>query len=222
MHARLELVKWIALLSMTVDHYGKIVDPSLFEVTHAIGRLSFPLFAWIIASRLAISAELAQKYVRWLLPWALVSQPIFVLAGKSWTDWNILFTLLFGVVAYSALNDIKHNDRRTLFLLALALSGSALAEYGLVGVAMIPILTACLQQDENVALVALVPLSLSANISLAAPHFSTIDLFAAGAVFVAALSRLNAVTLPRLPKIFFYAYYPVHIYILHLTDLYLL
>ena len=46
--ADLELAKWIALITMAVDHYGKIVDDSVFLETHAIGRISFPLFAAII------------------------------------------------------------------------------------------------------------------------------------------------------------------------------
>jgi len=62
-HSQLELLKWIALVAMTLDHYGKIVDPSIFEETHAIGRLAYPLFAWIIASRLSTKPALAQKYL---------------------------------------------------------------------------------------------------------------------------------------------------------------
>jgi hypothetical protein len=221
-HAELEVVKWIALLSMTLDHYGKIVDLSLFEVTHAIGRLAFPLFAWIIASRLAMSPEVANTYLRWLLPWAFISQPVFVLAGKSWTDWNIMFTLLFGVVTCIGVNEARQDNwKRALPLLVLALIGSTLAEYGLVGVAMIALLTACLQRDRNIALLALAPLSLAANLSLVAPYFAAMDWFAALAVGGAYLPRLQVVTLPRLPKAFFYAYYPAHIYLLHLTDLYL-
>jgi hypothetical protein len=43
-HGALEGAKWVALVTMTIDHYGKIVDPSVMLVTHCSRRLSFPLF----------------------------------------------------------------------------------------------------------------------------------------------------------------------------------
>jgi hypothetical protein len=33
--ADLEIAKWAAVLTMAVDHYGKIVDPDVFLTTHA-------------------------------------------------------------------------------------------------------------------------------------------------------------------------------------------
>ena len=71
-----ELAKWIAVVTMVIDHYGKIVDQDVLVWTHWIGRAAFPLFFWIIASRLADRPDAAKGYVRSLLPWALVSQPV--------------------------------------------------------------------------------------------------------------------------------------------------
>ena len=69
---------------MFIDHYGKIVEPDLYLPTHAIGRLSFPLFATIIGTRLALRPDLAKRYLKRLLPWALVSQPVFVFWRLGW------------------------------------------------------------------------------------------------------------------------------------------
>ncbi len=208
---------------MTLDHYGKIVDPSLFEETHAIGRLSFPLFAWIMASRLSVTPAVARKYLLWLLPWALLSQPIYVLAGKEWMQWNIMFTLLFGVMIYRGLQQIRQGYWQRAFpLLVVALAGSVFVDYGPFGVVMIPVLAECLERGKNIALLALVPLSLAANMNFETPYFSAIDWFAILSVVFAYLSFRDYVTIPRVSKLFFYAYYPAHIYILHVTDLYLL
>ena len=98
-HAALEVAKWLALLSMTVDHWGKIAAPEHLTATHLIGRISFPLFAWIVGTRLAFSPELGNRYLRRLVPWAAVSQPVFVVAGRSWSELNILATLALGVAA---------------------------------------------------------------------------------------------------------------------------
>lgn len=95
-HGLLELAKWIAILSMTVDHYGRIFDPPWYGITHAIGRPAFPLFCWIIATRLALTPRLGPTYLRRLLPWAIVSQPVWVLAGNDRWHGNILLTLALG------------------------------------------------------------------------------------------------------------------------------
>jgi hypothetical protein len=42
-----ELLKWIAIITMTVDHVGVMLYPE-FEVLRFIGRLSFPLFAYLL------------------------------------------------------------------------------------------------------------------------------------------------------------------------------
>jgi len=222
-HARLEFVKWIGVLSMTIDHYGKIVEPSVYDETYAMGRLAYPLFAWIIAARLVDRPALAERYLIWLLPWALLSQPVFVIAGKEWLQWNILFTLFFGVLAHVGITAIHRGAPfRGLALLPIGVAGAWFSEYGLFGVALIPALAACRQRGRTFALVALGPLSLAANITMHAPWLTALDLFAflsAPLVYLACLSRF---TIPRLPKLFFYAYYPVHVYILHITDWYLL
>lgn len=138
----LELAKWIAVITMAIDHYGKIVDESVFVETHAIGRLSFPLFAAIIAIRLAARPSLDQRYLRHLIPWTIVSQPIFVLVGRQWYDGNILVTLGLGVAATLVLQ--RRAELSTVSLaaaLAAIAASSIFTDYGPLGVAMIPTMT---------------------------------------------------------------------------------
>ena len=223
MKNQLEFLKWLALAAMTLDHYGKIVDPSVNEPTHAIGHLAYPLFAWVLASRLTGKKELAAKYLVWLLSFAVLSQPVFVIAGKTWMQWKIMFTLFFGVVAYLGI-DAARNRRVGLAgaQLAVAVSGSVFAEYGFFGVMLIPALIYCLQRGQDTALVALAPLSLAANITFPAPHFSSLDWFAALTAPAVYLARVNRISIPCMPKLFFYVYYPGHIYAFHVLDLYVL
>ena len=42
-----ELLKWIAIITMTVDHVGAVLYPE-FEFLRWIGRLAFPLFAYLL------------------------------------------------------------------------------------------------------------------------------------------------------------------------------
>ena len=218
----MEAAKWVALLAMTVDHYGKIVDPSVFLATHLVGRIAYPLFAGIIAIRLALSPGLVGRYVPALLAWAAVSQPVFVLAGRQWIEGNILFTLLLGVIAWQALHWVR-NDRRlpgVVTLTAVAFLASHV-EFGIAGVAMVPATAAVASSDPDRGLWVIGPFGVAANLVTQSPFLTPVDLFALVAAPVVLLSPRLSTRLPRLPKHAFYAYYPLHLYALHLGDRYL-
>lgn len=206
-----ELAKWVAIVSMVVDHYGKIVDPSLYWPTHFVGRIAFPLFAWIIASRLALRPDLAIRYMRWLLPWALVSQPVFYLAGREWYEPNILFELLIGVLVVAAWQRWTDHMQTTVIALAAAVAGMY-CDYGPAGALAIPAMTLANRRGRTAAIATLAVFGLLANFPTTDPRM----LFAASATLGAPLVALLSLTvpgslLPRLPKVFFYAFYPAHL-----------
>jgi hypothetical protein len=219
-HDALEAAKWVALVTMTVDHYGKIVDPGVFLATHWIGRVSFPLFAAIVGIRLALSPEMAAAYARRLALWGAVSQPFFVLAGRQWTEGNILLTLLLGVLANEA-QLLVHRGRGTrgILLLACVLVAAPFVEFGIAGTAMIPLIARAAAADARTALWLTGPLGVLANLTFTTPPLSAGDLWALGATPVALASARLAGRLPRLPRNFFYSYYPAHLFALHWIDL---
>jgi len=219
--ANLELAKWLALATMFVDHYGKIVDQDLYLPTHAVGRLSFPLFATIIGLRLAQRPERASRYVKRLLPWAIISQPVFVVAGRDWFDGNILLTLLLGVLATDLVRRyISIRAWPLLLALVVLLAVAWFCEFGPVGAMMVP-LTAMLASNErrHRGLWASGPLGLAANLTLARPPLQWVDLTSLLASVAAIGSTKLPVRLPRLPTHFFYASYPGHLLALHYYDL---
>ena len=217
----LELAKWLAVATMAVDHYGKIVDETVFLETHAIGRVSFPLFAAIIGIRLAMRPELDARYLRYLVPWAIVSQPVFVLAGRDWHDGNILFTLALGVAATivwrhrAAMRDLTFAGA-----LAAIAAASVFVDFGPVGVAMIPATAYIVTRSGYAGLAAIGPMGLAANMNAGWPPFDLVDLTALLASPILMLSIKMKIRLPRLPTQFFYAFYPGHLLALHLYDLY--
>ena len=218
----LELAKWVAILSMTIDHYGRIVDPQLQLETQLVGRVAFPLFAWIVGTRLVLSPDLARRYLLALLPWALVSQPMYVLAGHQWTQGNILATLALGVAATLALRAAWAGRwlAGPLGLLPVLLLGP-FVEYGLLGIALVPAVAFLAGGRMIWGAWAVGPLGVLANLG---PAHGVLDLADAAALFataVALASQHAGWTLPRLPKHVFYGYYPVHLYLLHLANLHL-
>lgn len=206
-----ELAKWAAILAMAADHYGKIVDPTLHFPTHLVGRIAFPLFAWIIANRLALRPDLCARYIRWLLPWAIVSQPVFWYAGREWYEPNILIELLAGVLIVYALQAWGKTTRTMVTVILLACLGWFF-DYGPAGVLSIAVLSVAAQRGTSASLTALAIVAVLVNL----PVTGAADIVAAVASLAApivALVSLHAPQslLPRLPKWFFYAFYPLHL-----------
>lgn len=215
----LEAAKWVALISMTVDHYGKIVDLSLYAETHAVGRLAYPLFAGIIGVRLAVSPRLAPGYLRNLIPWALLSQPVYVAIGKDWTQGNILMTLALGVLAYLGFDWWRAGRRGLATAVCVGLVVIApYVDFGIAGVAMIPLVALSASDDPWRRLWLVGPFGVLANIFFHPPFLTRLDLYAVFASLPAVASPYLSRYLPRIPKHVFYAYYPAHLWALHLID----
>lgn len=219
--ADLELAKWVAIASMSLDHAGKIVVPELGAETHVLGRLAMPLFAFIVGVRLALSPQLVARYLRALLPWALVSQPVYVVVGNGWSEGNALFTLLLGVVATWGI-DAFRSGRRVAGAAAvgLALAASPAVEFGTLGVVLVPASALLARADVARAAWACGLLGLAANLHGSVPPLRLADVSALLASAVAVASLHVGRPLPRGPKHLFYAWYPAHLYALHLADLY--
>lgn len=131
------IIKIIALGTMLLDHIGLFFFPDIFWF-RAVGRLSFPLFAWLIANG-ALYTKSTFLYAKRLLLLALISQlPFFYvnrLIDPTFEGLNVVFTLFLGLVVISVIRKTPNT-----FLLLLAVCGSALLaqllqfEYGTLGI----------------------------------------------------------------------------------------
>lgn len=98
-------LKVIAVLSMVIDHCAYFLlpegSPILYEVCRCLGRVAFPLFAYLIAEGFANTRN-RMRYFLTLLAFGFVSEiPWFLLNGYDGSH-NVMFTLAVGVVALSA------------------------------------------------------------------------------------------------------------------------
>ena len=214
LQAQFELAKWAAIVAMTLDHYGKIVDPSVYSETNAIGRLAFPLFAWIIGARLSIDASLGQRYLRHLVLWAFVTQPVYVWAGKTWAEPNIFFTLAVGVLLHLAIVERQNQATRIASYGAVLAYLAVGANYGVLGLLMIPVIAGLSVIRVTLGAYAVGPLGVLSNLVAGAPYLGPGASWALLASVIAWLSMRATLLLPRLPKFLFYAYYPAHLVVL--------
>ena len=184
------LIKWIAILTMTIDHIGYYLFPSLLFL-RVVGRIAFPCFLYTTVKGVRETRDF-RKYLLRLVLTGLISMPITAQTGNVF---NILFTL--------ALFALSIKDYR--FILP-AIFLVQFTEYGLYGFLMG--WTIYVLSEKHVA--AGIALFLLVN----ALQFPSLQALAA----VALIPMLLPVDfqIRPLPKWAGYAYYPIHQVILML------
>ena len=100
------VLKIIAMVTMIIDHSGDAFNPVLHEkslIFNAIGRIAFPLFAFMIVEGYNHTSNI-KKYLLRLFIFAIISEiPFYILvvnilhADKFAMD--VLFTFAFGILA---------------------------------------------------------------------------------------------------------------------------
>lgn len=133
-------IKILALATMIADHIGLFFFPDVLWL-RMVGRLSFPLFAWLIANGAHHTHDMKAYSLRLLL-FAIIAQIPFIAANQllvpTFFELNVLFTLLFGLVAIIIIKQSK-NPAVWVFSTTLTASLAQLlhTDYGAFGVVMV-------------------------------------------------------------------------------------
>jgi len=197
---------------MTMDHIGDILYPGTLFL-HIIGRLAFPLFAYLIALGIE-STKKPKKYMMTLLSFALISQIPYFLAFEiqPFERLNILFTLFLG-----ALTIYFFNKRSLLAFVPILLSILLNTE----GSYYVVLTVACmkiLKSNPKLGFLALFALNLQ---FLLIPDTQVLSLFAVPLILLHVKNWLKKeILIPEnsfyysLRKYAFYVYYPLHLALL--------
>jgi len=212
-----ELLKWIAIITMTVDHVGAVLYPE-FEVLRLIGRISFPLFAYLLILGMENTRNIRNYFIR-LFIFALISQvPFFLAIDYGPFDLlNIFFTLSFGLLF---LTFFKRGS--ALAFVPLFVSFILPFDYGIYGIAMIGCMY-ILTKNTKFGVASLLLL----NVLFLVPLNSQLLSVAAIPLIVFHKRSLNMTKefsgnfrMPLWRKYFFYVYYPLHLVLIYLIKLY--
>jgi hypothetical protein len=245
---QLEFAKWTALLAMVFDHIGfmfhDLVDYHSFR---AIGRITWPLLVWVTAVRLMQKPERAAGYLKRLIPWAIISQPIYWLCFyPNWPETgehraiteaplNIFATLALGVMLFmlwqrwqGARSFVARGLVALGALLVLGVSAypvgglSYAVDYGPIAVLAIPAVAIMAQRSlEKAALLSGLLAVLANTYAINTLSDPVMTMVVLTLPFFGGLLGVLFLTgervLPRLPRWSFYLFYPAHIVGLILT-----
>ena len=120
-------LKVIAMISMVIDHVALYLmehGTVLYGTMRCIGRIAFPVFAFLIAEGF-IHTKSRYRYFFTLLGFAVISEiPWYLLNGADGTH-NVMFTLALGVATLMVLENLLQRSIVLGFLWTLGMSGLA-------------------------------------------------------------------------------------------------
>ena len=197
--------QWIQLtaaLTMLIDHIGVVFFPTVLGF-RAIGRLSFPLFAFGIAQGVLYTHDF-WRYLGRILLTAMLSQPIYMLLFGI-AEGNPLFMLAWGAAALYA----WRQGKRAVAAVLLIGAGFADMSYGWYGVWTI-FFFGRYERRRSFCFYGQLVLNLLYGWQTKA-WIQVLSIFSFG--FLEGNWRIAALS-KRLPRYFFYAFYPLHLLVL--------
>ena len=133
------MIKIIACVTMFLDHI-KYASPEFVNyVTVYMGRIAFPLFAFMITEGYVHTKDL-NKYKKRLFIFAIISQIPFMFFRTLTGNWLEL-NILFGLIAITIYDKMENKYLALLLNVAIILLAEPLCiEYGWYAVAMVVVL----------------------------------------------------------------------------------
>jgi len=207
----------IAYITMVIDHVGWIFFPHV-AIFRIIGRLSFPLFAFLLAEG-SLKTKDDIKYRNRLLTFAAISQIPYsyasYLAHANIFELNIFFTLAAGLFLIMFLQKKQYERTFIAFLLLSAISLVIPFDYDMYGLLII-VSSYFFITKRTIGVIGLVASTVGfyALSELFNMHIGTIQLFALAAIpLIALYNGEKGIPMPRLATYFFY---PLHLIVLSL------
>lgn len=207
-------LKWIAIITMIIDHIGAVFFPQTIAF-RIIGRLAFPIFAFLIAEG-CLKTRNIKKYALRLGLFALISDVPFDLAffhsPFTLEHQNVFFTLFLGVVGiyfYEKINRVRLNLGVISIMISGLLAEFLNTDYGIFGVLMI----FCIYMGKDLKSKAMWVVII--NIILG------VLLMQSGGTMLQSLAAVSAIPIlfyngekGKGPKYLFYIIYPAHLLVI--------
>ena len=218
-----DFIKIIAVVSMTIDHIGGAFFPQ-YPAFRWIGRIAFPLFCYCLTVGMMYTGDI-KKYLFRLGAFAVISQPFWILAFNSDDiignifNLNIFFTLIVSLFGAWGFKERKW----WFFILALILLNVINFDYAMTGLILILIFYLCRNKPWLGAAVYTLTYLPALNGNMADPLALKIGEHAIGFEIFALLALpfiyIQTNSGLKIPKWFFYIYYPAHLFAIYLIGI---
>lgn len=139
-------LKWIAVITMLIDHIGyafyNTIPLPLYQLLRSIGRIAFPIYCFLLVEGFFHTRD-QKKYMLRLLVFALISEIPFDLCRKGAifapNDQNVFLTLFLGFACLYLIDNYLVFERIQFALIVLfAVTANLLyTDYGAVGICTI-------------------------------------------------------------------------------------
>lgn len=214
------IIKLIACITMFVDHVKYGIPTLSNYYTICIGRIAFPLFAFTATEAYIHTSDL-KKYFKRLFIFALISQIPFMLFRTLVGEWkmlNIIFTLILGLSCITVFDKIEKKYISLPLCALIILIGELVnVDYGWYGITMVFIFF--LGKKNDIVLTLLYT-------ALVLLYFYVLKINALDypIYFIAHMIPLIIAILyngkkGKSLKMFFYWFYPIHMFAIWLISL---
>lgn len=199
-------LKWIAIISMAIDHTGAILFPQML-ILRCIGRIAFPIFCYLLVEGFFHTRNIYHYMIR-LFIFAVVSEIPYDLAFRGeileFSHQNVFLTLFLGVVLMYILKRASTWPEKVIeILLVMWIAGVLRTDYGFNGILLI--VSFYLLRDRFW-------IKITAGVVWNFISDSYIQRYGALAMLPIALYNGER---GRSMKYFFYIFYPLHLFILY-------
>lgn len=224
------ILKMIAIITMVIDHVGAVLFPMNMMFRY-IGRISFPLFVFLLVEG-SIHTRKIRKYELRMFLFAFISEILFDLAFSNEIvnihSQNVFWTLGIGLVMLDLIQNgafyIKQH-RSDLIQEAWIESQPIPIIWQFIVVAVCSCVAQVLQTDYGAGGILLIYLvwMTHENVPAQAVSFAVIAILFFGVVELPGVIAFLPILLYNgkkgpSAKYIFYAFYPVHLFLLHLIQ----
>ncbi|MEG4294640.1 TraX family protein [Microcoleus sp. C2C3] len=199
-------IKWLAAILMLIDHIGFMIEA---EPMRIIGRLSFPLFAWVLAQnwKRRKPSSSGKPLITKLLLFGIIAQlPYMIFFNKL--DLNILISFALVVITFTQIHKAQANKKIVIMILGLVAAQLWGVDYGWYAIAC-PLLMINLKgKGDRIWWISWIV----TNTIYAATSSYLLQIFAIFTPIILAYHDPNKDQKPSaIEKKFFYYFYPIHL-----------
>lgn len=212
-------LKLIALILMIVDHIGMVFFPNNY-ILRGIGRLSFPIFCFLIVEGYFHTKDL-RKYLIRMAVFAIISEiPFNLIISKSLINiyyQNVFFTLLIGLLMIFFIEEKPH-FQSLILAIAIIIATILNCDYSSGGILIIFLFY---RFRDNIKFRNIGIIGINIFIAICSVGGNMKYLQALGSLALIPISFYNGEKGKGM-KYLFYLFYPLHFLVLFFIKLYLI